>query len=139
MPATPSHETGIISGINITPLVDITLVLLIIFIVTAKLIVTPAVPLELPRASQTEELQVVFSISVSATGATLVNGQRVTDDRAIARLAKVAFENNPSLRVVIAADGAVPHRRVIELLDQIRGTGIARVAFGALPPEPANP
>ena len=43
---------GIISGINVTPLVDVTLVLLIIFIVTAKLVVAPAVPLDLPKASR---------------------------------------------------------------------------------------
>ena len=51
-------------GINVTPLVDITLVLLIIFIVTAKIIVTPAVPLDLPRAAHSEEVQVVFSVIV---------------------------------------------------------------------------
>ena len=48
---------GIISGINVTPLVDVTLVLLIIFIVTAKIVVTPAVSLDLPRASEGKELQ----------------------------------------------------------------------------------
>ena len=45
----------IIAGINVTPLVDVSLVLLIIFIVTAKIVLAPAVPMELPQASQTEE------------------------------------------------------------------------------------
>jgi len=57
---------GIITGINVTPLVDIALVLLIIFLVTAKMIVTPAVPLDLPRASRTQDVQVVFSLSLPA-------------------------------------------------------------------------
>lgn len=51
---------GMITGINVTPLVDITLVLLIIFIVTAKILVTPAVPLDLPQAARSEEVQLVL-------------------------------------------------------------------------------
>jgi len=126
------NGNGIIAGINVTPLVDITLVLLIIFIVTAKIIVTPAVPLELPRASQSQELQVVFSVSVPMTGPTLVNGEPVTNDEVLVRLAKDALLHDPGLRAVINADGAVPHRQVIHILDLIKRAGIARIAFGAL-------
>ena len=57
---------GIIEGINVTPLVDIVLVLLIIFIVTAKIVVAPAVPLDLPKAAQSEDLQTIFSIAIRA-------------------------------------------------------------------------
>ena len=58
------QSSGIISGINVTPLVDVMLVLLVIFIVTAKMIVTPAVPLDLPHAAHGNEVQVVFSVIV---------------------------------------------------------------------------
>ena len=135
MASAPQNGNGIIAGINVTPLVDITLVLLIIFIVTAKIIVTPAVPLDLPRASQSEELQVVFSVIVPVTGPTLVNGEAATGDEVLTRLAKEALVKDPDVRAVINADGAVPHRRVIHTLDLIKSAGIARVAFGALPPE----
>lgn len=135
MAAAQPNGNDIIAGINVTPLVDVTLVLLVIFIVTAKIIVTPAVPLELPRASQSQELQVVFSVVVPASGATLVNGERVTDDRLLVRLARAARAAAPDLRAVINADGSVPHRRVIHTLDLVRQAGISRVAFGALPPE----
>ena len=135
MASAPQNGNGIIAGINVTPLVDITLVLLIIFIVTAKIIVTPAVPLDLPRASQSEELQVVFSVIVPVTGPTLVNGEAATGDEVLTRLAKEAVVKDPDVRAVINADGAVPHRRVIHTLDLIKSAGIARVAFGALPPE----
>jgi len=124
---------GIITGINVTPLVDIALVLLIIFLVTAKMIVTPAVPLDLPRASRTQEVQVVFSLSLPATGPMRVNGQPVGDDGALVRLAREALRADRDLRVVIDADGAVPHRRVIHALDLVKRAGVARVAFGALP------
>ena len=69
--AAPSGQQngGIISGINVTPLVDVMLVLLVIFIVTAKIIVTPAVPLDLPHAAHGEEVQVVLSVIVPVRGA----------------------------------------------------------------------
>jgi biopolymer transport protein TolR len=135
MAASSQENGGIISGINVTPLVDITLVLLIIFIVTAKIIVTPAVPLDLPRASTSEEIQVVFSVIVPVNGPTLVNGAPAASDGALLQLAKDAFARDPEVRAVINADGGVPHRRIIHTLDLMKSAGIARVAFGALPPE----
>src|SRR5438874_10963559 len=100
MAGTSPSGGGIIAGINVTPLVDITLVLLIIFIVTAKIIVTPAVPLDLPHASQTEELQVVFSVLVPASGPTLVNGEPAENDDALLRLAQRALAKDPEVRAV---------------------------------------
>jgi biopolymer transport protein TolR len=137
------QESGIIAGINVTPLVDITLVLLIIFIVTAKIVVSPAVPLDLPQASHSEELQVIFSVIIPASGAVLVNGDVVTSDAELLGLGRAALAKDPELRAVINADGAVPHRRVIHTLDLLKGAGITRVAFGALaeedPSRPAAP
>jgi biopolymer transport protein ExbD len=127
---------GMIVGINVTPLVDITLVLLIVFIVTAKLIVAPAVPLDLPKAAHAaEDVQVVFSVSLPLDGAAVVNGAPVTDDDSLLALAQAALAKDADLRAVIQADGAVPHRRVIHVLDVLRHAGIAKVAFGALADE----
>ena len=128
-------QSGIIAGINITPLVDVSLVLLIIFIVTAKLVVTPAVPLELPRAAETREMQVVFSVAVPTTGPVLVNGTPVPADPDLFRLAKEALSKHRDLRVVISADADAHHRRVIHVLDLLKQAGIIRIAFAALPPE----
>jgi len=136
VPASSSNETGIISGINVTPLVDITLVLLIIFIVTAKIIVTPAVPLDLPVASKTEEVQVIFSVIVPEHGPSLVNGQVVADDAALGARAREAVARDADLRAVIQADGGVTHRRVVAVLDQLRNAGVAHIAFGAQPAKP---
>ena len=72
---TSAPQNGIIAGINVTPLVDVTLVLLIIFIVTAKLVVTPAIPLELPRAAQTEDVSRLLGRRSDVTGPTLVDVQ----------------------------------------------------------------
>jgi biopolymer transport protein ExbD len=127
-------ENGIIAGINITPLVDVSLVLLIIFIVTAKLVVAPAIPLQLPRATQTDETQVVFSVSVPLSGRIVANGAALGDESQLTRSARDALARQPDLRVVIQADGAVPHRRVIHVIDLLKRAGVARIAFAALLP-----
>jgi biopolymer transport protein TolR len=135
---TPQRPGGIIEGINMTPLVDIMMVLLVIFIVTAKLLVTPAVPLELPKATRTEEIQSIFAVTIPAAGPTLVNGQAVADDRALEAQAGQALAGDAELRAVIQADGSVPHRKVIATLDALRRAGLTKVAFGTqAEPEPA--
>ena len=135
--AAPSGQAanGIISGINVTPLVDVMLVLLVIFIVTAKIIVTPAVPLDLPHAAHGEEVQVVLSVIVPVRGPMLVNGAALPNDEALEDKARAALASDRDLRAVIQADGDVPHRRVIHVLDLLKGAGVTRVAFGALPDE----
>jgi biopolymer transport protein ExbD len=135
--ASPSGQDagGIIAGINVTPLVDVMLVLLVIFIVTAKIIVTPAVPMDLPRAAHGEEVQVVLSVIVPAGGPMLVNGAALPNDDALEASAGVALAGDPELRAVISADGSIPHRRIVHLLDLLRSAGVSRVAFGALPLE----
>ncbi len=66
---------------------DITLVLLIVFIVTARIIVTPAVPLDLPRATQSEEVQVVLSLILPPSRPALINRLAAPEDATILRLA----------------------------------------------------
>jgi biopolymer transport protein TolR len=130
---------GIISGINVTPLVDVMLVLLVIFIVTAKIIVTPAVPLDLPHAAHGEEVQVVLSVILPVSGPILVNGAALPNEEALEDKARAALAGDPELRAVIQADGQVPHWRVIRALDQLKGAGLTRIAFGALPVERPAP
>ena len=129
-----NERRGIIQGINVTPLVDVVLVLLIIFIVTAKIVVAPAVPLDLPEASKAEEIQTVFSVAVEPDGSLLVDGVDC-EDAVLESKAREALERDEEVRAVIQADGSVPHRRVIGVLDTLKVAGIERVAFGALRPE----
>jgi biopolymer transport protein ExbD len=124
---------GIIGGINVTPLVDVSLVLLIIFIVTAKIIVTPAVTLDLPKASTGEETQVVFSVILPVEGPTLVDGEPAGEDSVLLDRAKKALAANPELRAVINADKAVPHGRVLHTLDVLKSAGVVHIAFGTAP------
>ena len=119
-----------ITGINVTPLVDITLVLLIIFMVTAKLVVSRGVPMDLPKAATGSEVQQIFAVSLRADGTTFVDGARVADDRELLARGRTALAQHPELRAVVAADGVVQHSRVINALDVLRQAGLTRVAFG---------
>jgi biopolymer transport protein ExbD len=123
----------VITGINITPLVDIVLVLLIIFMVTAKLIVSKSVPLDLPKAATGSDIQTVFSVVLAADGTTQVDSKTVPSDDAILGLAKSAHEKNAELRAVIKADTTVPHGRVIHVLDLLKQAQVAKIAFGVQP------
>jgi biopolymer transport protein ExbD len=127
-----------ITGINVTPLVDITLVLLIIFMVTAKLVVSRAMPMDLPRAATGGEVQEIFSLALEADGTTRVDGSAVPDDATLLARAKAAQKNNEALRAVVRADGNVPHRRVMHALDVLRQAGVARVAFAVAQGDPVE-
>jgi biopolymer transport protein ExbD len=123
-----------ITGINVTPLVDITLVLLIVFMVTAKVIVRrESLPVDLPKAAAGEHTQEIFSVVVPADGTVQVDGSDVLDDEALLGLARTALRRNGDLRAVIQADGGVAHRRVMHLLDLLKTAGITKVAFGVNP------
>ncbi len=125
-------SNGAITGINVTPLVDITLVLLIIFMVTGKLVVRrDAMTLDLPKAATGAQVQEIFSVAILADGSLRLDGQAISDlplrDRASAALAA-----NKDLRAVIQAEGAVPHRTVMHILDLLRQAGVAKVGFGVV-------
>ena len=124
-----------ITGINVTPLVDITLVLLIIFMVTAKLVVSLAVPMDLPKAATGGAVQEIFSVSVPADQTLVLEGKALSESELLLR-ARDALKKNPELRAIIDADGSVPHKRVLATLDLLRQAGLGRVAFGAAPIAP---
>jgi biopolymer transport protein ExbD len=137
-------DEGIV-GINVTPLVDITLVLLIIFMVVAKMVVSQSVPLDLPKAASGTDVQVVFSVELYASGDIMVDQKKLANDDALFPLAREGHAKTPDLRAVIKADGTVQHQRVIHVLDLLKQAGIAKIAFGVTPiapeptPAPASP
>jgi biopolymer transport protein ExbD len=133
-----SKQGAPITGINVTPLVDITLVLLIIFMVTAKLVVSRAMPMDLPRAATGGEVQEIFSLALEADGTTRVDGGAVADDATLLSRARAAQQKNPELRAVVRADGSVPHRRVMHALDVLRQAGVARIAFAVAQGDPVE-
>ena len=117
---TNGDEDDIISAINVTPLVDVILVLLIIFMVTARIIVSQGMPMDLPKAASGEEVQTIFSVELTADGLTVVDSERVENDEAVSRLAKTAKAKVPELRAVIRADNK--HRARLNAMKVILGS-----------------
>ncbi|MCC6556433.1 MAG: biopolymer transporter ExbD [Polyangiaceae bacterium] len=128
-----NDDDGVIAGINVTPLVDITLVLLIIFMVTARIIVSQSLPLDLPKAAQGQDVQLVFGVELHANGDTYVDGKKLPGEDSILPLAREAQAKNSELRAVIRADTTVPHGRVIRALDLLKQAGVSKIAFGVTP------
>ena len=125
-----NDEEGI-NGINVTPLVDVTLVLLIIFMVTAKLIAGHGVPLDLPKAATAGVTQTMLTLSIDAQGKVLANGQAVPNDAALREQTQKALRQNPELRTVIAASAAASHGSVMHVVDTVRDAGAVKIAFAA--------
>ena len=128
-----SDDDGMISAINVTPLVDITLVLLVVFMVTAKIIVSTSLPLDLPQAAKGETIQLTFGLELHSNGDITVDKKKLANDKAVLPLAKEALRKNKDLRAVIRADKTVQHGRIIRVLDLLKQAGVTKIAFGVTP------
>ena len=128
--ANADTTTSEITGINVTPLVDITLVLLIVFMVTAKVLASQAIPLPLPRAVTPTSVQSTLAIGIATDGALTLDGVPMADDATLARAAKARTgEGAPDAHAVIAASRAASHGAVIGAIDALRTVGITKIAF----------
>jgi biopolymer transport protein ExbD len=118
-----------ITGINVTPLVDVTLVLLIIFMVTASYIVKETIEVELPRAAHGgETVQKTFAVLVTREGQTFLNGVPVDDQRLVAEVEK-AKSAGEDVQAIVGADKNATHGTVTHLLDVLKGAGVTRFAI----------
>ncbi len=126
---------GIFAEINITPLTDIFLVLLIIFMVTTSAIVEQGgqnggLKVNLPRAGKTASGDQMHDIAVAVLedGRTVVGG-KVVDEDALAQLLDKAHGENPDTLVLVQADQGVAHGKVVAVMDLARRHGLARLAI----------
>jgi biopolymer transport protein ExbD len=123
------RRRGIIAEINVTPLVDIMLVLLIIFMLTAHLIAKQAIEIELPRASQSTSLPpTMLAITLKADGALFLNDKPVTP-AALREAIKAAVARDPKTQAIVAGDKRVSHGRVVWVLDTVKSLGITQFAI----------
>jgi biopolymer transport protein ExbD len=123
------RRRGIIAEINVTPLVDIMLVLLIIFMLTAHLIARQAIEIELPRASQSTALPpTILAITLKADGALFLNDRPVTP-AALRDAIRATVARDPKAQAIVAGDKRVSHGRVIWVLDTVKSLGITQFAI----------
>jgi biopolymer transport protein ExbD len=119
-------DEGEISGINVTPLVDVVLVLLVIFMITAPTLYQNALKVQLPQAKTGEEqAKNTLQITVDQAGAISIQGKVVT----LEELSKKAKQDHPTSAIVMA-DRKVEHGKVITIIDQLKADGVTKFSFG---------
>ncbi len=124
-----SNEDEVIDGINITPMVDVILVLLVIFMVTANFLKKESININLPKV-QAADPNVSQSVQVALTrdGKILLEGQETTEEKLVANLAdKIKFR--PNMRLTLSADEKLAYGTIMKLMGVIRKAGVSRVAL----------
>lgn len=127
------------SDINMTPLIDVMLVLLVIFMITAPLMVTK-VKVDLPKAAGAAGQQVpaFISVVVDKTGQVFLD-DRLYDITVVAQRLQDAALKNASTEVQLRADSAVPYGRVVEIMGLAHKAGLTRIGFVAEAPPHSKP
>ena len=123
-----------ISDINVTPLVDITLVLLIIFMVTAPMIVNnPSIKVELPKAATGDEtLKSTLALTLqreAAGGYTLYANGEKTDEEKLKSSLPAMLEKSKDLQAIIAADKGIAYGDVVHIVDLVKSLGVHKFAL----------
>lgn len=119
-------DDDVISEINVTPLVDVMMVLLVIFMVTATFIVQPALPIQLPTArSGAATDPSAIDITLAMDGSMSLNG-KACSLAALDTAVRAMTDTPAALPAVVSADARIPHGRVVEVLDALRTVGVAK-------------
>ena len=119
------------SDINMTPLIDVMLVLVVIFIITAPLLAS-SIKLDLPKtdAAKASEVPQAVRVVVNAAGQAFLNDRPVSQDE-LARQFATAQQVNPDTEVQLRADAAVPYGRIVEVMGAAQKVGLNRIGFVA--------
>ena len=129
-PSSVADESGPISAINVTPFVDVVLVLLVIFMVTAPVLMKDSFGIHLPKAQNSDSKTPPASISIVVTqqGQILINGQLASPDVVIAEV-KQALVAAPEVHAMISADGEAKHSDVVRAIDLVKTAGVEHFAI----------
>ena len=125
-------EDSMMAELNVTPLVDVMLVLLVIFIVTAPLIVPQSMKVNLPKTQAVAQQDQAKNIQliISANGEATLNNQVVDDKSLAAELRRLAAE--PKTQLQINADKTVPYGRIAEIMAMAQANGVTKLSFVTL-------
>jgi len=139
-------DDEVISGINITPLVDIVLVLLIIFVVTASEIIRPVIPVTVPRAQTGEDSKSgLLAIAIDKDGGLFLNGVRGTlgdIPKAVREAKQKRKDPNRPLEAFVSADERADYKYFAAVVDRLRVEGVYGIALDTQPgqlDDPATP
>ena len=137
------EEGDLISGVNITPVVDVCLTLLIVFIVTASTMVNRSMPVQLPKAATAEAAPPsILNIAISRTGEVFLNGAPGQLDDIPRAVEEARARTTPEAKLAgfVSADVEAPYGKFAEAVDRLRLAGVTDIALDTQPaaePEPA--
>ena len=118
-----------INEINITPFVDVVLVLLVIFMVTTPMMVKTAMDLKLPSAENTDQVErKTLGVTVLKSGNVMLNGSLISPDDLKAEINSTT-KKDPKTQVILIADKMATHGMVTEVIDLVKGAGATNFAF----------
>ncbi len=124
-----SNDRNLVTGINVTPLVDITLVLLIIFMVTATFISEQALQVHLPKVVKEEKApQPALTVTLGKDGELKFNLKNI-DLGGLTQQMTVETSVNPEVKVILKADKDIPYEKLAQVLDAIKMGGVQKVAL----------
>lgn len=123
------NDNEAIADINVVPLVDIILVVLIIFMVTAPMFMKPTINVNLPKAASGDQTAPSkLNIALTADGRINLNGKFVNEED-VRETAVTEVGKNAEVQAIISADKDVPHGKVVGLLDVVKGAGVKKFAI----------
>jgi biopolymer transport protein ExbD len=123
------RREGAITGINVTPMVDVVLVLLIIFMATAPMIAKRALEVSVPKSAQgTKKATATLQVYYTADRKVVLGSEEIAPEALEAALAS-SLRMDPGLHVSVAADKSIPYGDVVGLLDVVRKAGVKKVAL----------
>jgi biopolymer transport protein ExbD len=127
------NEDSLMAELNVTPLVDVMLVLLVIFIVTAPLIVPQSMKVNLPKTQAVAQQDNAKNsqLILEANGQVTFEGQQVSD-KDLGQLLKDK-SSTPQFQLQVSADKAVPYGRVAEIMAIAQGNGVTKMSFVSVP------
>jgi biopolymer transport protein ExbD len=118
-----------ISQINVTPLVDVTLVLLIVFMVTTPMIMKPSINVNLPKAGSSDQTAPAeFNVTITKEGVIYANGDKLGEDALKAKATELVSKK-PDVQAMISADKETAHGVVINVIDIIKSAGVKKFAI----------
>jgi biopolymer transport protein ExbD len=131
-------DSELIGGVNITPIVDVCLTLLIVFIVTASAMVNRSMPVQLPKAATSESVPPsILNIAISRTGEVFLNGApgRLEDIPRAVEEARARTTAEAKLAGFVSADVEAPYGKFAEAVDRLRLAGVTDIALDTQPAE----
>ena len=123
------HDEPVIAGVNIVPVIDLCLVLLIILMVTSPLLETAQLPIKLPQAATIESKERNVAITYAPDGRIAINTEEIKESELIPELRKI-LKKDPDILIILRVDKSAPYSTLTELIATCKKAGAQNISIG---------